>query len=194
MKTNAELAELSHRLGELIHNWGFKRIHGRIWTRLFLSTRPLDAADLIQQLDISKALVSISIRELLDLKAVEEVGRSARGTNLYRANGNLNEIYLQLLRRREQPMLEQTSAALSVLSNLDAVTLNEAEISTSQIQTLSQHLTTAMGFVSETLADSNSAAVATTSAAPAPVPMQTPVQESVISFPTQAKAEYEARA
>ena len=151
MTQNQQLTDLSQCLSELVHNWGFKRIHGRIWTRLFLSTRPLDAADLIQQLDISKALVSISIRELLDLKAVEEVGRSARGTNLFRANGNLGEIYLQLLRQREQKQLEQTSAALSMLANLDAATLNECEVSPSQMDKLSAHLRTAMGFVSETL-------------------------------------------
>lgn len=179
MKRNSELDELSHRLGELIHNWGFKRIHGRIWTRLFLSTRPLDAADLIQQLDISKALVSISMRELLDLKAVEEVGRSARGTNLYRANGDLNAIYLELLRRRERTMLEQTSASLSILANVDAVALSESEISPTQLDVLATHLKSAMGLVNKTLSSADA---------------DTEPHDTVISFPSPAKAEFEARA
>jgi DNA-binding transcriptional regulator GbsR (MarR family) len=176
MKQNAELTALSHQLGELIHNWGFKRIHGRIWTRLFLSTRPLDAADLIQQLDISKALVSISLRELVELKAIQEVGRSARGTNLYRANGDLKEIYLELLRRREREMLEQTAAALSLLSNLDAVTLSESDISPQQMNVLAQHLTQAMTSVNDTLKNAESS------------------PDSVVMFKSPRKTEMKAEA
>jgi DNA-binding transcriptional regulator GbsR (MarR family) len=142
-----QLDQLSHQVGELIHNWGFKRIHGRIWTRLFLSSRPLDAADLIQQLDISKALVSISLRELLEVKAVEEVGRSARGTNLFRANKDLNAIYLEVLDKRERKMLESTSAALSTLANLDAAVLNQNEISPTQLGSLAGHLQMAMAML-----------------------------------------------
>lgn len=142
------LDTLSDQLGEMIHNWGFKRIHGRLWTRLFLSNRPLDAADLIGQLGISKALVSISLRELLDVKAVEEVGRSARGTNLFRANQDINSIYLEVLKKRERKMLELTSAALSMLSNLDSATLNQQEVSMTQMGSLASHLEMAMAMLS----------------------------------------------
>ena len=186
MKRNNELTELSHRLGNLVHNWGFKRIHGRIWTRLFLSTRPLDAADLIQQLDISKALVSISLRELLELKAVEEVGRSARGTNLYRANGDLQAIYLELLRRRERDMIEQTSAALSMLSNLDAVSLSESDISTAQIDALAAHLKDASAAVEKTIAETQPAAATQTSSSSS--------SDTVTAFPSPAKSEYQTLA
>lgn len=110
-----ELDAFTTQLSELAHNWGFKRIHGRIWAQLFLSQRPLDAADLIQQLDISKALVSISMRELLDIKAVVDVGRSDRGTHLYRANEDLNAITLAVLKKREQEMLKTAQAALDAL-------------------------------------------------------------------------------
>ncbi len=175
MKRNNELTELSQRLGDLIHNWGFKRIHGRIWTRLFLSTRPLDAADLIQQLDISKALVSISIRELLELKAVEEVGRSARGTNLYRANDDLNAIYLELLRQRERKMIAETTAALTMLNNLDAVTLSESDISPTQIDALAVRLKEAASMVEKTLETSSE-----------------PVSDTVTTFPSPKKAIFEA--
>lgn len=144
MKTNAQLDALSTKVGDLIHNWGFKRIHGRIWTRLFLSSRPLDAADLIEQLDISKALVSISLRELLEVKAVEEVGRSGRGTNLFRANQNLNEIYLETLKKRERDMLSETTATLKALSALEASDLNTLEVSTAQIGKLEGYLQSAL--------------------------------------------------
>ena len=55
-----QLNKLADEVGELVYNWGLKRVHGRIWTHLFLSNRPLDASDLVKRLDISKALISIS--------------------------------------------------------------------------------------------------------------------------------------
>jgi hypothetical protein len=84
-------------------------------------------------------------------------------------------------------MLEQTSAALSMLSNLDAVTLNECEISSSQIETLAQHLSSAMGLVNETLSKSEPKTVVAPQVA-------TPSQDTVISFPSPLKSEFEARA
>ncbi len=146
-----EIEEFSYKLGELVHKWGFKRIHGRIWSRLFLSARPLDAADLIEQLDISKALVSISLRELLDFNAVEEVGRSERGTNLFRANSDLQSIYMAVLKQREQRLITETRAALSVLGNLDVATLGTSEIDSSQVAALANHLELALNLLSVTL-------------------------------------------
>ena len=183
MKQNAQLTELSHKLGDLIHNWGFKRIHGRIWTRLFLSTRPLDAADLIQQLDISKALVSISLRELLDVKAVEDVGRSARGTNLFRANGNLQAIYLEVLKKRERMMLEQTSAALSMVAALEAVDLNESDISSTQISVLGSHLEKAMTVLNAYVSREDASAVS----------IMASNADTVVSFPSPRGNDFEAR-
>jgi|GEM_PF-1177505 len=191
MQPRAELTELSQKLGDLIHNWGFKRIHGRIWTRLFLSNRPLDAADLIEQLDISKALVSISLRELIDVKAVLEAGRSARGTNLYRANGNLQAIYLEVLKMRERAMLEQTAAALSLVAALDAIALNENEISATQVSKLGQFLQTAMHTLTSYV---NAEATAAAASVSAPAPESASVSETVPTLVSSRKLEFSTAA
>ncbi len=96
-----ELEDLADQIGEFIHYWGFKRIHGRIWTHIYLAAKPLDAADLVRQMKISKALVSISLRELIDFEVIEEVGKSSRGTHLYRANPDILKVILSVLRQRE---------------------------------------------------------------------------------------------
>ncbi len=141
------LDAFSDQFGELVHNWGLKRIHGRIWSRLFLSNRPLDAADLIKQLDISKALVSISVRELLAIKAVKEAGRSERGTNLFRANENLQEVYFEVLKQREHRTLQETQRVLSTLSQLESDSLTSTDVSKDQIANLSRHLQSAISLV-----------------------------------------------
>jgi DNA-binding transcriptional regulator GbsR (MarR family) len=113
-----EMQELSDQIGEFIHYWGFKRIHGKIWTHLFLAKAPLDAADLVRQMKISKALVSISLRELLEYDVIQDVGKSPRGTRLYRTNPDILTVILSVLRQREKRMLSRIQAAHETFERL----------------------------------------------------------------------------
>lgn len=115
-----EMEDLAEQIGEFIHYWGFKRVHGRIWTHLYLARRPLDAADLVRQMKISKALVSISLRELLEYDVIEEVGKSPKGTQLYRTNPDILTVILSVLRQREKRMLARIQAAQSSLERTSA--------------------------------------------------------------------------
>lgn len=113
-----ELQELSEQIGEFIHYWGFKRVHGRIWTQLFLSDKPLDSADLVRQMKISKALVSISVRELLEYEVITEAGKSDRGTNLYSVNPDILQVILNVLRGREKRLLSRIEGAREALERV----------------------------------------------------------------------------
>jgi|GEM_PF-478482 len=124
-----EFDELGEQVGEFIHYWGFKRIHGRIWTQLYLSKNPVDAGELVTQLQISKALVSISLRELLDYKVIQEVGKSPRGTNLYQTNPDILSVITSVLRQREKRMLSRISAAQESLARTQLKHREEAGIS-----------------------------------------------------------------
>jgi DNA-binding transcriptional regulator GbsR (MarR family) len=110
-----EMEDLAEQIGEFIHYWGFKRVHGRIWTNLYLAKKPLDAADLVRQMKISKALVSISLRELLEYEVIEEVGKSPKGTHLYRTNPDILKVILSVLRQREKRIIARIQAAQSSL-------------------------------------------------------------------------------
>ncbi len=110
-----EMEDLAEQIGEFIHYWGFKRVHGRIWTHLYLAKMPLDAADLVRQMKISKALVSISLRELLEYEVIEEVGKSPKGTHLYRTNPDILKVILSVLRQREKRIIARVQAAQSSL-------------------------------------------------------------------------------
>lgn len=106
-----EVNDLVNQIGDFIEYWGFKNVQGRIWAHLFLSDEALDAADLMKRLDISKALVSISIREMLEYEVIEEAGKSERGTTLYRANDDQERVILNVLRRRERMMLSRIASS-----------------------------------------------------------------------------------
>jgi DNA-binding transcriptional regulator GbsR (MarR family) len=115
-----EMEDLAEQIGEFIHYWGFKRVHGRIWTHLYLAKKPLDAADLVRQMKISKALVSISLRELLEYEVIEEVGKSPKGTHLYRTNPDILKVILSVLRQREKRIIARIQAAQNSLERTPA--------------------------------------------------------------------------
>ena len=110
-----ELEALADQVGEFIQYWGFKKVHGRIWTHLFVSNHPLDAGDLCKRLNISKALVSMSIADLLEYEVILEVGKGEQGTTLYSANPDVTHVIFNVLRKRERKMLAAVEAAHALL-------------------------------------------------------------------------------
>ncbi|RYZ57276.1 MAG: hypothetical protein EOP07_10345 [Proteobacteria bacterium] len=127
-KNLPELEEFASQVGTFMEYWGFKKVHGQIWCHIYLSSEALDASELMKRLDISKALVSISLKELLDFEVIEEVGKSARGTRLYRAREDLRATILDTLRRRERKMMSRIMGAFSLLEKLDEAELQAYRI------------------------------------------------------------------
>lgn len=112
-----ELSELADQIGEFIQYWGFKKVHGRIWAHLFLSDVPLDAMALRTRLKISKALVSLTVKDLIEFGVIRECGKSERGTILYEAHPEVHTAIFNVIRGREKKMLSQISAAHRSLSH-----------------------------------------------------------------------------
>lgn len=128
-----QLDALAEKVGIFIEFWGFKKIHGKIWTLLFLSPVPLDATTLVKRLRVSKALVSFSIHDLLEYSVIEEVARGRGRTILYRAVPDVTTVILNVLRLREKKMIAQVNEAMATLQK--AVVAPEAANWVSDIQT-----------------------------------------------------------
>ena len=117
-KLPPELEDLADQIGQFIEYWGFKKVHGRIWTYLYLSRQPLDAAEIRQKMGVSKALVSMSLADLLEYEVIQELGKGSRGTQVYRANPDLSQVIFGVLRKRERKMISQIQAAHRLVSGL----------------------------------------------------------------------------
>jgi DNA-binding transcriptional regulator GbsR (MarR family) len=115
IKVSPELDELSRQVGAFMQYWGFKAIHGRIWVHLFLSPTPLDAGELIQRLKVSKALMSMSITDLLEHDVIMESGKGTRGKQLFVANPQVTEVIFEVLRKRERQLLAKVASAFQLL-------------------------------------------------------------------------------
>ena len=98
---------LAEEVGQFIQYWGFKSIHGKIWTHIYLAQEPIDAAELMARLKISKSLVSITIADLLQYNVIMPNGKSSRDTCVYVANPNIKEVILEVLKQRELSMMHR---------------------------------------------------------------------------------------
>jgi DNA-binding transcriptional regulator GbsR (MarR family) len=114
-----ELTQLESTVGQFMEYWGFKKIHGRIWTHLYLSNKPLDSIELMARLRVSKGLMSLAIRELLsfDVIITDHVGR--HGTTFYIANPDLIRVISNVLNSREKKLLAEAEYAAESLQKLN---------------------------------------------------------------------------
>ena len=138
-----ELDEMSELVGAFIQYWGFKKIHGRIWTHLYVSAEPLDTAELMKRLKVSKALMSFSIRDLLQYDVIQEVSKGRHGTVFYKANPDIAGVILNVLRGREKRMMAQLSATQKLLSDTPPAAQKEFKIDPQQVKKLGEMIQSA---------------------------------------------------
>ena len=149
LRVPPELSDVAEQVGSFMEYWGFKNIHGRIWTHIFLSQEPVDAGALIRRLDVSKALMSMSLAELLDHDVIQVAGKSANSTTTYSANPDITHTITAVLRKRERRMLSRISSAAKTLpaSGEGEVRLNPDRVQSLQamIQTAEDTLDCVLG-------------------------------------------------
>lgn len=101
-------------LGQLSDYFGFSKVMGQLYGALFLSPEPLSLDDLMEQLSISKANVSMNMRTLEHMGMVRQVwlrGKSGR-RKYYEAETDFVQIITNMLSGRE---MRDVDRALSVM-------------------------------------------------------------------------------
>ncbi len=116
LKSQKNLQKLSLSIGHFIRYWGFRRIHGAIWTQLYLSNDSLSCTDLTKRLGVSKALISPALDELCNYKLIHEAPAPNDKTKVYRASENISEVIQHVLKTRESKMLAQITKDFSDFS------------------------------------------------------------------------------
>lgn len=148
----SQLESLAKEVGKFIQYWGFKTIHGRIWTHIYLSNEPLDAGTLMRRLQVSKALMSLSLNDLLEYNVIQEAGKSTKGTQTYVANPNVLDVIFSVLSRREQAMLKQIELAGQELGGMLSEALAESSICSNRLQAFRTMVQQAQGALTGILA------------------------------------------
>lgn len=120
-KTSQEvqLSRLAEQVGIFIQYWGFKKIHGQIWTYIYLSPEPISAIQLIERLKVSKALISLAMADLIHYKLVFQTAESLNQKNkFFRANPNVFDAIRFVLETRELHMINQVSSEHKLLKSM----------------------------------------------------------------------------
>ncbi len=118
-----QVVQVCEAAGRFIEYWGFKAIHGRVWTLLALRAQPLSQTEIAQTLGVSRSLISGAVAELMEYGLVRPV--DGHRTAPYEAVMNFWPTIADVLRSREWMLLEGARLALEGA-------IEEAEYATSQ--------------------------------------------------------------
>lgn len=110
-----QLQHLSTQVGNFIRYWGFRNIHGQIWTVVYLSKEPLSGVEIGSILKVSKALISPALKELETEGLIFQVESENSKTKRYRAEEDVAKIIRDVLSRRELPMIDEVQKSFSQL-------------------------------------------------------------------------------
>jgi DNA-binding transcriptional regulator GbsR (MarR family) len=97
-------------VGDFIEYWGFKAIHGRIWTLLALRTEPMSQSDIAEFLGVSRSLVSGAVAELVSYGLVRALSDHRNAP--YEAVVDFWPTISDVLREREWMLVETARLAL----------------------------------------------------------------------------------
>ena len=97
-------------VGAFIEYWGFKSIHGRVWTLLALRAEPVAQSEVANTLGVSRSLMSGAMAELVRLGLVRAVGDHRNAP--YEAVMDFWPTIADVLRGREWMLLERARLAL----------------------------------------------------------------------------------
>lgn len=129
-------AELLHAIGSFIQYWGFKEVHGQVWTCIFLAEEAIDANHIISQLKLSKAAISLAIKDLIEYRVIQEIEKTRPSTRKYISNPDLTEVILSVLRFREKQMLNIVVSAARGFIDTSKEDLARVRVSKAKIQKL----------------------------------------------------------
>lgn len=92
--------------------WGFKHIHGVMWTFLYVHDRPMDAQELKEGLAISSGLVSMTLHELIRWGVVTREPTPGTRRERYRAEPDIWGAVAKVLQDREIARLDGAAREL----------------------------------------------------------------------------------
>lgn len=123
-RQQTHLKAMAATVGDFIRYWGFRRIHGQLWTLIYLSNEPLCGADLVRNLNVSKALVSPALIELLAYKLIYSSATDGR-TKKYTANTEVFQVIRNILKLREKKLIENAQKQYEKLDTFEGHQYNQ---------------------------------------------------------------------
>jgi DNA-binding transcriptional regulator GbsR (MarR family) len=148
------VTSLAVQIGKFMQYWGFKEIHGQIWAHVWLANSPLDATTLVKRLDVSKALVSLAIKDLVQYDVIKILSEGDRRKMRLVPNTDVYTVITNVLKQRESKMLESIVQAQSEVMDLTDSEKKKMDLNTDRVQSLVE-MTVMAQFALRSLVESN---------------------------------------
>jgi len=107
------------RWGEMAAGWGVSRTMAEIHALLYLTSRPLCADDVIEQLAVSRGSASTNLRELVNWGLIERTHQRGDRKEYFEAQKDLWEMFETIARERRrrevQPIVETIERCLEMV-------------------------------------------------------------------------------
>lgn len=116
-QSEAELL-VAEAVGRLIEFWGFRAVLGRIWAILYLSEKPLSAAELCDRLTISTGAASMSLAELERWGVVARHRPTGERKDFFEAETDIWKMVSRVYRDRELVQIERALEAFAKAAEL----------------------------------------------------------------------------
>jgi DNA-binding transcriptional regulator GbsR (MarR family) len=133
---NKEILPLADSVGEFIQYWGFKSIHGRVWTLIYLSDQPISTPQIVETLGVSKGLTSMAINELMELELIEQLDKAKYGVHTYISKEDIASTVRNVLRERELVYIKEAQNKMEVLLSKSDSELNKSNINKKRLKSL----------------------------------------------------------
>lgn len=141
VRADRDVLALATAVGDFIRYWGFRRIHGQIWTQLYLSKTPLSGTVLSQRIQVSKALVSPALTELVEFALIRVVGGDSK-TKTYSANADVFSPIRKILNSREKLLIQRASRCCQRVEEI-AQTQAKSDIDSERLLSLGSMISSA---------------------------------------------------
>jgi len=137
-----EFHVLADQIGDFIQYWGFRKVEGKLWTYIFLAETPLKAEELMARTGISKAMLSLSLGELLKYDVIRKAYPDRERGQAYVINPNVMEVISNVLRTRERQLLGRIFS--SFLCAKESLESNQSsQVSPERVEFLGQMISAA---------------------------------------------------
>jgi len=111
--------------GNLSGEWGMNRTMGQIQALLLISEAPLCAEDLIEQLNVSRGNVNMSVRSLIDIGLVERVHKIGERKEFFRAEKDPYRMMIKIAQQRRQKEIEPLLKLLAEVNDVDSASSDD---------------------------------------------------------------------
>lgn len=107
----AALLKAADVVGGLMEAWGFKRNMGRMWATLYLSPKPLSAAELCEKLSLSTGAVSMTLSDLSKWGVVRKTWVPGERRDYYEPETSIWKMVSGVFRQRELQLIRRAIEA-----------------------------------------------------------------------------------